>query len=105
MIQQEVLELGCSECRRKCKTTIVAEGWCNIQVFQHEKLVVNSFDDLLQTGSRHLKVYASHAITVIEGKHDSSLIFGGEIVIIEIVVNDEWERGGMCEHFCHGRAR
>jgi hypothetical protein len=83
----------------------VAEGWCDIQIFQHGKLVVNSLDDLLQTRDRHLEVYASHAITVLEGKHESSLIFGGEIVIIEIVVNDKWEGRGMCEHFCHGRAR
>jgi hypothetical protein len=46
----------------------------------------------------------SHTITVLEGKHDSSFIFGGEIVIIVIVKNDKWKGRVMCEHFYHGRA-
>jgi hypothetical protein len=33
---------------------------------------------------------------VLEGKHDSSFIFGGEIVIFVIVTNDERKRRGMC---------
>ena len=85
--------------------SIVPRGWCDLQVFQHRKLIVHSLDDLLQTQNRHNKAYASHAITVLEGKHDPSFIFGGEGVIMVIVKNDKWKRRGMCEHSFHGRAR
>jgi len=85
--------------------SIVHGGWCDMQVFQDGKLVAHGLDDLLQTRNGHLKVYASHTITILEGKHDSSFIFGGEIVIIVLVKNDKWKGRGMCKHFCHGRAR
>ena len=85
--------------------SIVPRGWCDMQVFQHRKLVTNSLDDLLQTRNRHNKTYASHAIAVLEGKYDPSFIFGGEGVIIVIVKNDKWKGRGMGEHFYHGRAR
>jgi hypothetical protein len=75
---------------------IVHGGWCDIQVFQHGKLVFQSLDDLLHTRNRNSKVYAPNAIAVLEGKHDSSFIFGGEIVILVIVKNDERKRRGMC---------
>ena len=84
--------------------SIVDGRRCDIQEFQHGKLVVHSLDELLQTRRRYIKVYASHAITVLEGKHDSLSIFGGEIMVIVIVKNDERKWRGMCEHFCHGRA-
>ena len=76
--------------------SIVHGGRCDKQVFQYGELVVHSLDDLLQTWNRHSKVYAPNAIAVLEGKHDSLLIFRGEIVILVIVVNDEWKRRGMC---------
>jgi hypothetical protein len=41
---------------------------------------------------------------VLEGKHDSSFVFGSEVVVIVMVKNDERKGRGMCEHFCHGRA-
>ena len=105
MIQQEEVELRRSECRWKDQMSPVVEGWCDIQVFQHGKLDIHKIDDLLQAQNRHTKVYASHTITVLEGKHDSLFIFGSEIVIIVTVKDDEWKDRGMCEHFCHGRAR
>jgi hypothetical protein len=85
--------------------SIVHGEWCDLQVFQHRKLVFHSLDDLLQTRKRHDKAYASHAITVLEGKHDPLFIFGGEGVIMVIVKNDKWKGRGMSEHFYHGRAR
>ena len=82
--------------------SIVHGERCDIQVFQYGKLVVHGRDYLLQTRNGHAKAYASHTITVPEGKHDSSFIFRGEIVIIVvIVVDDEWKWRGMSEHFCH----
>jgi hypothetical protein len=33
---------------------------------------------------------------MLESKHDFSFIFGGEIVIIVIVKDEEWKRRGMC---------
>jgi len=104
VIHGKVVELRRSECRGKDQMSIGHGGWCDMQVFQHGELVVHSLDDLLQIRNRHPKAYASHAITELEGKHDSSFIFGGEIVIIVIVKNDEWKGRGMCKHFCHGRA-
>ena len=80
-------------------------GWYDIQDFQRGKTVVHSLGDLPQTRNRQRKVYALYTITVLEGKHDSSFVFGGEIVVIDLVKNDEWKGRGMCEHFCHGRAR
>ena len=84
--------------------SIVHGGWCDVQIFQHGKLVVHGPDDLLQIRNRHPKAYALHAITVLEGKHDSSFVFCGEIPIFVIMVNDEGKRRGMGQHFCHGRA-
>jgi hypothetical protein len=80
---------------------IVHWGWCDKQVFQHGKLIDHSLDDLLQTRNRHTKVYASHTITVLESKHNSSFIFGGEIVTRVIMVNNQWKGRGVSEHFCH----
>jgi hypothetical protein len=79
--------------------------WCDIQEFQHRKLVVHSLDDLFQAQNRYNNAYASHAIAVLEGKHDPSFIFGSKVVIIVIVKNDKWKGRGMSEHFCHGSAR
>jgi hypothetical protein len=62
-----------------------------MNVFQYRKLAVHSLDDLLQTRNRHQKAYASHAFTALEGKHDSSFVFGGEFVIIVVMMNDEWK--------------
>ena len=106
MIQREMAELRCSECCGKNQMRIAHGGWCDMEGLQHGEMVVHSLDYLLQTRNRHLKVYALHAITMIlEGKHDSSFVFGGEIVVIVIVKNDEWKGRRMCQHFCHGRAR
>ena len=105
MIQREVVELRRSECRRENQMRVGrGGGWYDIQGFQRGKAVVHSLDDLPQTWNRQCKGYASHAITVLEGKHDSSFVFGGEIVVIVMVKNDERKGRGMCEHFCHGRA-
>ena len=105
MIQQEEVELRRSERRGKSQMSIVPRGWCDLQGFQHRKLVVHSLDDLLQARNRLNKAYVSHAIAVLEGKHDPSFIFGGEGVMIIIVKNDKWKGRGMSEHFYHGRAR
>jgi hypothetical protein len=73
----------------------MVHGRYDIQVFQLGKLVVHSLDDLLQSRSRHFKVYVPYAITMLESQHDFSFIFGGEIVIIVIVKYDEWKRRGI----------
>jgi len=104
VIQNDVAELRCSECRGKNQMSIVHGRWCDKHVFQHGELVVHCLDELLQTRNRHPKVYESHAITVLEGKHGPSFIVGVEIVIGVIMKNDEWKGRVMCQHFCHGRA-
>ena len=105
MFEHEVVESRRSECGGKDNMSIVAEGRYDMQEFQQGKLAAYGHDHLLQTRKRHHKVYALHAITVLEGKHDPSFSFRGEIAIIVVVKNDEWKGRGMSEHFCHGCAR
>ena len=91
--------------RRRENQTIVLGRRCENQVFQHGKLAVHSLDEFLQTRTRLHKVYASHAITMLEGKHYSFFVLCGEIMMSVTVVNDKWKRRGMCQHICYGRPR
>ena len=61
-------------------------------------------DDFLQTCNRHPNGDVAHAITVLECKQYSFFIFCGEVMMSVIVINNEWEGRGMCEHICYGRA-
>jgi len=95
-MQDKGVELRSFERRRENQASIVLSGRCNIQVFQHGKLVIHSRDELLQTWNRLLKVYAPHTIATLEGEHYSFFVLCCEIMIFVIVVNDEWKRRGMC---------
>jgi hypothetical protein len=77
----------------------------HIQVFQHGKPAVQSMDGRTQIRIRLMKVYASHPVTMLEGKEYSfKFIARGEIMTIVIMVNDERKRRGMCQHVRYGRA-
>ena len=103
MIQKEEAELWCLKCRRKNQVSVVLPRRPDRQEFQDRKFVVYGIDEVLQTRSRHPKVDAADAITMLECKHYALFVFCGEAMIFG-VINDERKGRGMCEHICYGRA-
>ena len=105
MFQSEEVELWCLKRRRKNQVSIVLHWRHEIQEFQDREFVIYGCDNLLQTWSWHLKGDVAHAIPVLECKHYSLLIFSGEDIILDFILDDERKRRGMCQHICYGSAR
>ena len=91
MFQIEEAKLWCFEGRGKSQASNVYSGGHNRQVLEHGKLAIYGRNDLLQTRSRHLKVYALDPITAPEGKRDSFFLFHGEIVVLITMEHNEWK--------------
>jgi hypothetical protein len=96
--------MWCLKHRWKCQTGLVLGRRGDIQVLQYRKTVVCGHDELLQPRSMQPKVNMPHAITVLQCKHYSLFIFRGEVVILVIIINDEWKRRRMCQHVNNGCA-
>jgi len=62
----------------------------DIQEFQYEKFAIYGHDELLQTRNRYPKIDASQAITILECEHYSLFIFRSEVVILVVVMDNEW---------------
>jgi hypothetical protein len=69
-----------------------------MQVFKHQKVDVHGSDEPLQILSGDHKANATHAITVLERKHDSLFIVRGEVVVFVTIINDEWKWRRVCQH-------
>ena len=67
-----------------------------MHIFQHRKFVVHDRNDLFQALNGDTKVDTAYAIAVPERDHDASFIFGGEVLIWVIVVDNKREGWRMC---------
>jgi len=68
----------------------VLRWWVYIQEFQYGKFAVYGHEELLQTRNRHTKIDELHAITILECKHYSLFIIRSDLVILVVVIDNEW---------------